>query len=210
MTTSHSEADDLALLRGALAANDNESNLWPPESVEYARMLFRRARGGTVPTLDRVFQEIGVQRAEQLAPQVLEQRKFKNLLLGYGSPCHYCGCETDLVRWNFALMKVADSKVSLGATVATAAISAVTLPLLGAGAVRLPGRAHSGQAFHLRLVTCKPCCKKHGNFLGLFMLNEQRASTHPLWQALNEHGFSKFLAEDKMPDEFKYNIGQDL
>lgn len=209
MTETHSDSDDFALLRGAIAAHDNDAQLWPPESVEYARNMFKRARGA-VPTLERVFQEIGRQRAEQIAPLIIEQRKFKNSLLGYGSPCHYCASETDLVRWDFALMKVEESRISIGATAASAAISALTLPMLGAGVLRLPGRSHSGQALHLRLTTCKPCCKTHGNFFGLFMLNEQRASAHPLWHALHEHGFTKFLPAEKMPDEFKYDIGQDL
>ena len=209
MTATYSEGDDLVLLSAALAAHDNEARLWPPESVEYARNIFKRTRG-SVPTMERVFTEIGAQRAEELTPQIIEQRNFKNLLLGYRSPCHYCASETDLVRWDFALMKVEESRISIGATAASAAVSALTLPLLGAGVLRLPGRSHSGQALHLRLATCKPCCKTHGNFFGLFMLNEQRASAHPLWHALHEHGFTKFLAAEKMPDEFKYNIGQDL
>lgn len=160
--------------------------------------------------LNVLFQEISLQRAEQLTPQIVEQRKFKNSLLGYGSPCRYCACETDLIRWNFALMRVEGSRISIGTTVTSAAVSAITLPFLGAGLLRLPGRSHSGQALHLRLITCKPCCKRHGNFFGLFTLNERRASTHPLWHALHEHGFTKYLAEEKMPDEFKYNVNQDL
>jgi hypothetical protein len=209
MNQDQSEANDFALLRGALAAHDNESKLWPKESVEYARKLFLQARG-SVPTIERVVQEVGLEQAEKLAPQVVEQRKFKNALLGYGSPCHYCNSEAELVRWDFALMKVSESKLSIGATLASAAASALTAPLLGAAAVRLPSRDFSGQALHLRLVTCKPCCKKHGNFIGLFMLNEERAARHPLWQALHEHGFTKFLPEEKMPDSFKYNFGRDL
>jgi hypothetical protein len=209
MTTNQSEADDIALLRGALAAHDAQSQLWPPESVELARSRFQRARG-TIPSLERVIQEVGPERAEQLGPQIIEQRRFKNALLGYRSPCHYCASEADLVRWNFSLMKVQDSRVSMGVSLASAAISAISFPLLGAGAVSLPGRAHSGQALHLRLVTCKPCCKVHGNFFGLFVLNEDRASRHPLWGPLHEHGFTRFLPEDKMPDEFRYAVGQDL
>ena len=94
MTQIHPDADDIALLRAALAANDVPPQLWPPESVQYARRMFQRARG-TVSSIEQVIQEVGPERAEQLTPQIVEQRKFKNALLGYGSSCHYCSSEAD-------------------------------------------------------------------------------------------------------------------
>lgn len=209
MSQIYSEADDISLLRCALAVHDDEARLWPPESIELAKTWFRRTRG-EVPSLERVFQEIGHQRAEQMTQQILDDRNFKNYLLGYGKPCHYCGAEKNLIFWNFALMKVEDSHVSIGGTVASAAISAITLPLLGAGAIRFPGRMHSGQAFRLRLVTCRPCCKKHGNIFGLFILNKERASAHPLWNVLFENGFTKFFTEERMPEEVKHKMGDYL
>lgn len=54
MTENHSDNGYLNLLRGALAAHDNEAQLWPPESVEYARNMLKRVRGA-VPTLERAF-----------------------------------------------------------------------------------------------------------------------------------------------------------
>lgn len=209
MTQSYSESEDFFLLRCAIAANDEKFELWPAECVEYARRIFKRSRGST-PSIEQIIKEIGSPRMEQLVQQVLAQRKFKNQLLGYRCSCHYCGSDDDLVHSDFALMMDTERRFSFGGTVASAAISAITLPLIGAAALRLPGRSNSGAALRLRLVTCKSCRKKHGNFFGLYLLNERHASNHPLWTTLHEQGFAKFLMDEKMPDEFKYSIASDL
>ena len=209
MTNKISDADALTLLRGALAAQDNERILWTEKNVEYARLLSIRGCG-SVASLNEVIAVVGEDRAAQLIPLIIEKRKFDNILKGYGSPCHYCGGSSDLIYFNFALMSVDSSNIRFGETVVSAAISVATLPLLGAGLLRLPGRVMSGEALHLKLVVCKSCCKEHGNMFGLFMLNEQRASQHPLWRDLHSHGFTKYLPENQMPDEFKHSYGQDL
>lgn len=208
MPVSISDEDAFELLRAVTAAHDDNCQLWPAESAEYARSLYVRGRGA-VPSIDSIIAEVGQARAEQMLPEILDERKFKNALRGYNSPCHYCGSAGERVYLDFALMRVSGSSISIGQTVASAALSTVTIPLLGVGALSLPGKSLRGAAFHLKLVVCKPCCKKEGNMFGFFM-NERRASRHPLWSVLHEHGFTKFLPKDKMPDNFRYNIGQYL
>lgn len=209
MSDAISDEDAFALLRASLAADDDVYLLWPKQSVEYARSLYMRARG-SVPSPGEILLEIGEGRAKRMLPDIVSWRKFDNALKGHGSPCHYCGSDKELIFWDFALMQVASSKIAVGSTLVSAALSAVTLPFFGVGTLRLPGRSQSGAALHLKLVTCKVCCRKEGNMLGLFLLNEQRASRHPLWKELSEHGFTKFLPEKQMPDEFKYDFGQRL
>lgn len=202
MNSSISDADAFAMVQAAAAAHDELSRVWPPESVQYGRALFVRGRG-SVPSLDQIGLEIGLERASEFLGAAVAARRLKNAMLGYKSPCHYCSSTGDLVLWDFALMKVTASKFSLGPTLLTTAVSAVAFPLVGVAILKLPGRSSSGQAVHLKLVVCKACCRKHGNLFGLFLLNEERASHHPLWSPLHEEGFSKFLPEEKMPYEMK-------
>lgn len=210
MTEAETEDDGgLFIMKSALAAHDGNFKLWPKTSVEYARNMFMR-HWKRIPSIEEVSQQIGNEQAHKLLGEIIEWRKFDNALKGYGDPCHYCGAKEDLIHWDFALMRVQGNKRNWGETLASTAISAVTLPLLGAAAIRLPGKSFQGQALHMKVVVCKPCCKKEGNWLGIFMMNEQRASRHPLWKSLQEAGFTKFLDQEKMPDAFRFDGGEHL
>lgn len=200
MSSVISDEDAYTILRTVVAAHD-DCQLWPKKSVERAKALFMRDHGN-VPSLGKVVSAIGEERARRLLPDIINLRKFDNVRVGYGSPCHYCGSNEDLEYCDFALMRVASSKVKFGQTLATAVLSAATLPLFGAGVLRLPGQSLNGEAIFLRLVVCKLCCRKEGNIFG-FLPNEQRASRHPLWNDFYKDGFTKFLRSDKMPDEFQ-------
>ena len=209
MSTEVPDEDAFALLRAVVAAHDDGCQLWSRPGVEQARSLYVRGRGA-VPSIDSIVAEIGEDRAKRMLPDIIGRRNFDNALQGYRSPCHYCGGDKDLVYFEFALMRVESSKVEVKPTLITAAVSLASFPLFGAGAFLLPGRSHKGAALHMKLVVCKPCCTKEGNMFGLFMMNEKRASRHPLWDDLHEHGFTKFLPEDKMPDKFKFGSGRHL
>ena len=197
------------LLTCTLAASDAENTQWPADNVKFARSMLTRANGA-IHSPEQIAAEIGEDRVDRLLPLILEKRKWENALKGHRSPCHYCGGTNELMQYDFALMRVESTKLKIGETIASAAIAAATFPLLGAGVLRLPSSSTLGAALHLRLVVCNTCRKKHGNVLGLFILNEQRASQHPLWQTLQDHGFTKFLPKERMPDEFQYVRTADL
>lgn len=209
MASGISDEEALLLLRGALAASDDESTQWPADNVKFARSMFTRARGA-IPSPEQIAVEIGEDRVDQLLPLILEKRKWENALKGHRSPCHYCGGANELMKYDFALMRVESTKLKVGETMASAVVAAATIPFLGAGVLRLPSRSSLGAAIHLRLVVCNACRKKHGNLLGLFILNEERASKHPLWRTLQDYGFTKFLPKERMPDEFLYVRNDDL
>jgi hypothetical protein len=198
-----------SFLAAAAAVEDVEHQLWSKELVKRAKFLWT-LNGGQVPTLNAVAHTVGVERATTMLPEVVKRRTFLNALLGYRSPCHYCGATDGLVEFDFALMRVVESKRAWGETTASVALGALTLPLVGMAALKLPGRAHHGQALALKLIVCKACCKRQGNFLGLFMLNEERASRHPLWQQLQEAGFTKFFDSESMPLELKMRSSTEL
>jgi hypothetical protein len=204
-----SDEHALGYLAAAAAVEDVEHQLWSEELVKRAKFLWT-LNGGQVPTLNEVARTVGVERATAMLPEVIQRRKFLNALLGYRSPCHYCGATDGLVEYDFALMRVVESTRAWGETTASVVLGALTLPLVGMAALKLPGRGHSGQALALKLIVCKACCKKHGNFLGLFMFNKERASKHPLWQQLQEAGFTKFFDSETMPLELKMRSTTEL
>ena len=209
MASGVSDEQALLLLSAALAASDDENTQWPADNVKFARSMFTRARGA-IPSPEQIAVEIGEDRVDHLLPLILEKRKWENALKGHRSPCHYCGGTSELMKYDFALMRVESNKLKVGETIASAAVAAVTIPFLGAGVLRLPNLSKLGAALHLLLVVCNSCRKKHGNLLGLFVLTEERASQHPLWKTLRDHGFTKFLPKERMPDEFLYVRNDDL
>jgi hypothetical protein len=201
-TPQRSDEDAAALITTALAAADDNFSHWPQPLVKRARDLWMRTQG-LVPTIQDVANEVGPHRADRLISDALERRRLVNDLLGYQSPCHYCGSLEDLCHLNFALLRVEASRRNWAATATTAFAGAISLATLGAAAIALPTKSHSGAGLAMRLVVCKSCRKKNANIFGLFMMNEGRASNHPLWNALQEAGFTKFLTEENMPWELK-------
>jgi len=201
-------SDETAMnwLRATMAANDREYILWPPENTQFATKILLKARG-RIPSIEDVISEIGEERAQNIFVAIIENRKFQNLSLGYRYPCHYCESTDDLKHHDFALMNVDKTNRKWGETAASIALSAALFPVLGGGMVRLPGRSFQGAAIHLRLVVCKACRKKNGNIFGAFFLDEKKAAKHPLWDHLIAAGYRKFLAHDKLPNEFKYQAG---
>jgi hypothetical protein len=204
-------SDEIAMkkLRAVLAAHDSENVFWPAKNVEFAVNILRKARG-SVPTIDEVAIEIGEERAHTMLPMIIESRKFDNAELGYRSPCHYCGSGDELVHHDFALMAVEKASRKWGETAASIALSAALFPVLGGGVVQLPGKSFHGAAIHLRLVVCKSCRKKNSNLFGAFVINQQKAATHPLWSHLITAGFTKFIEKESMPDDFKYRADMKL
>jgi hypothetical protein len=205
----YTEEEDLSFARAVIAANDVEFKLWPAESVNWARSKFIKEQR-VIPSIESMMMALGVEHGVNIARRAIQQRKAKNELIGYGSPCHYCGDAIDSVGFDFALMNVGSTKRPLRATLASVAISTITIPLLGVGGLASPSKSHQGACLHLKLIVCKSCCKKEGNMFGLFMLNEDRASVHPYWETLQDAGFTKFLDPEKMPQEFKLTLPWNL
>lgn len=197
---SYDDATAQKLLRAAMAANDGEYELWPKESVEWARSALMRGQG-QVPSVEQVSRAIGGERARHIVEETLSWRAFDNSLKGYRSPCHFCDGTADLQHFDFGLMRVSKSEVKWGATAATAALSAALVPLIGAGAVRLPSRSLEGALLSMKLVVCRACQTKESNWIGLFMPKERHAARHPLWESLQTAGFTKYLEAERVPFE---------
>ena len=190
------------VLRAVMAAHDNEFELWPMESVEWARAVLRKGRGH-IPALDDTARAIGTVRASAIRTETLQWRSFDNALKGYRSGCHSCTATEDVKHFLFGLMRVADSEMKWSATAVSVLASAALLPLLGAGAVKLPGRNFKGAILAMKLALCPTCQKRESNWMGLFMLKEHHTSMHPLTEQLRVAGFTKFLENEQVPIELK-------
>jgi hypothetical protein len=190
--------EDVNFLKLILAANDDKFEMWSQSAVEYARRICNK-NWQRVPSLDAAVKELGLDLSKLIYAEIKKDRDFFNALIGHKSPCHYCGSDSDLGGFYFALMKVETSNRSWGGTLASVALSAITVPLIGGAALSLPGKSLQGGAFRLKLVACKACMNKNSNLIGLFLPNEERASHHPLWKPLQDAGFTKLFLHEKIP-----------
>lgn len=202
--------DDVAILQfaRAIAADDAEYFYWPKEGVDHALWLWQQALG-RVPHPGTIYSNLGIERGDRLHKLILERRKLFNQLTAYKSACHYCGASEKIETFDFGMMNVKATSRNWVQAATSATISAVTVPLLGAGFLQLPSKSLTGATLHLRLAICPSCKKDNSNFFGLFLLKEKHAARHPLWDAVRQAGFEKFLESDQMPFGLKTRFGQE-
>jgi hypothetical protein len=98
------------------------------------------------------------------------------------SSCHKCG-KPALHNWFFGLGKVISVRRAWGDSAIAAAVSAVTLPLIGAGALRFPGKKTSFQVLRLQLRLCDSCVRR----------KDSAYSIHPAWQRAAALGYTEFF-----------------
>jgi hypothetical protein len=101
--------------------------------------------------------------------------------------CHKCGSSGGLKAWDFGLGKVVSTKRAWGETAISAALSAVTAPLIGYGMLRLPGKRTSFTVLRLRLVLCDACVRNRGGY-----------SSHPFWNEANRLGYTEFFGPTEL------------
>lgn len=190
------QSDEFALLKTILAAHDVEFTYWPQKTVEWAQAYLKNKLGRLI-SIEEFAIKIGVDKTEQFTSEILQWRVFDAQLKGYRQPCQYCGRSADLVSLDFGMMSVSSEKLEVGKSLMSTAISALTLPTLGVGAISLPGKSKTGALLHMKLIICRPCMKKEGNFFGVFMINEKRASKHPLWNDLFNAGFTRYVSKEE-------------
>jgi hypothetical protein len=97
--------------------------------------------------------------------------------------CNACGQTTKLLRWDFGLGKPVASARNWAGTALSVGLSALTIPLVGLGAVQLPGRSTRFRILRFQLVLCEHCYQKKHGF-----------EAHPWWAVLRKHGYTEFLS----------------
>jgi hypothetical protein len=101
--------------------------------------------------------------------------------------CHKCGGTAGLTAWDFGLGKVLSTNRAWSETAISAALSAVAVPLIGFGMLRLPGKRTSFSVLRLRLVLCDACLRNRVGY-----------SAHPLWEEANRQGYTEFFGTTEL------------
>lgn len=96
--------------------------------------------------------------------------------------CHGCGGKDGLTVYPFGLAKKLGREWHVAETIASVGISAVSLPLVGLGILRLPGNTTTFQVLRMKLVLCPNCRKKRINY-----------ELHPWFATVSHAGFTKFM-----------------
>jgi hypothetical protein len=182
-------------LRLAVIADDTEYNYWPAEEVNQTRNTFLRLRG-SVPSLAALQAHYGDHLASMVQKIVADRVAWLQLqveLQGTNSPCHSCGNLSDLSYHHFGLARILKKERDWTGSLISVAASAVTLPLLGTGALYGSETSKTASIMRMRLVLCKNCLEQHKGLFGGFKVTSRYAQIHPLWNKLNEAGFTEFI-----------------
>ena len=119
------------------------------------------------------------------APLTEEQQQLIDQLLPIDQKayeCHACGRTDNQYSWDFGLGKNISTQRAWGETAWSVAVSAVTLPLIGVGGLRLPGKKTSLRVLRLRLILCDSCHQRQLHY-----------SLHPWWTVARRLGYTEFL-----------------
>lgn len=185
------------VLRQTLTAWDDDNRFWSKEEVSRARELFRR-KGGDIPSYGALCQAFGKERLDAVLDNIMGERAFHLKLLAADDPCHSCGATENLKFFDFGLARVVEQKRDWKVTAATAAISAVTLPLFGVGRLYGPSKTTRGHLLRARLVLCPSCVNMRAGLFGGFTPKEMHCTIHPAWNELHDAGFTRFVPGDEL------------
>ena len=124
-------------------------------------------------------------RQQREPVQSEEQRRLIDELLPIDQKpheCHGCGTKDKLHSWDFGFGKKVSTKRAWGETAWSIAVSAVTIPLVGAGGLRFPGKKSSYRVLRLSLVLCDSCWE-----------GQTKYGLHPWWQTAIRLGDTEFF-----------------
>jgi hypothetical protein len=140
-----------------------------------------RLMGGT--TKNENLRQVGT-------PSPEEQRQLIDELLPIDQKpheCHACGRADNLYAWDFGLGKKISTKRAWGETAWSVAVSAVTIPLFGAGGLQFPGKKARLRVLRLRLILCDSC--RQGQI---------KYNLHPWWEPARRLGYMEFLSTEEL------------
>jgi hypothetical protein len=123
-------------------------------------------------------------------PRSEEERRFIQELLPIDQKaheCHACRRKENLHGWDFGLGKKISTTRDWSGTALSVVVSAVTVPLLGAGGLQWPGKTKQYQILRLRLILCDSCWEGQAKY-GL----------HPWWQTAIRLGYTEFFDAEKL------------
>ena len=188
-------------IRLVLIANDQEYKVWSTEEVDRTRRTFIQRRGG-VPTLEDLLSRFDNDKLHALLQHFVAEKsaadQLDRKLQSTGDPCHACGSTETPSEFDFGLARNHKTNRDWKTVGLSAAISAVTLPLLGTGALYGPAKSSTAQLLRLKLKLCPKCLSSRRGLFGGFTAKEADCQLHPLWKELYDAGFSKFVGPNDL------------
>jgi hypothetical protein len=109
--------------------------------------------------------------------------------------CHKCGRPHE-ERYFFGLAEMLIDKRNWWETAASVAVSALTLPTIGIGTLRFPGRKRQARILKFHLLLCCDCASGYKTIFGA--LREDGYAAHPCWEPAHNLGFTKFLSAEEV------------
>lgn len=192
------------LIEQALIARDQENSLWSRTEVEAATSSLNKKYGG-VPTLEGLEAMYGKVPVREALFALMRERHYLldaiELILRVdsgGTRCHGCGAAAALSRFVFGLAKIVKETRDWVETIASVAVSAVSLPLTGFGVFQTPGRATTANILRLHLLFCPECTKKRTRLFGNLVLSDSDYELHPCFVKARQLGYSRLLAADPL------------
>ena len=154
--------------------------------------VFCQGCGREAPPLSRSAGRRGVpDKQKRRAIESIEENRLESLLrerpVKIGQ-CLICTSSYRLAAFDFGLAKVKVAR-DWTATIASAAISAVAIPLVGFGAVRLPDKTTGIRMYKLRITLCEEC-------LSELAKSVPDPSIHPWFWILWDHGYTTLVSPD--------------
>ena len=184
-----------------LIANDAEFTAWPKSEVEDARRNIIARKGG-IPSLGNLAERFDNEKLTTLLQGYVSEQhglvQFHNGLQGKDNPCHACSGATDVSYFDFGLARMIKQERDWKSTGISAAISAVTIPLLGVGGLYGPSKTSTAQLLRMRVALCKNCVESRKGIFGGFKANEGNCSAHPMWRECHNAGFTKFISNNEL------------
>lgn len=185
------------LFAQVVAANDRTNRLWFPSEVQAAQQYCQRILK-QVPDFDWFVQLLGIDEAERAVQRAQDDRRGMLDIFSIDVPedrCHTCKRRAPVKAYKFGLAKILEQpKRDWSTTAASAAIAAITIPLLGGGYLFGSGKSQRGRVLRMELLLCAACQRERRT--GLFrVVNPSSADyvKHPRWTKAQEHGFTDFL-----------------
>jgi hypothetical protein len=189
------------LVRATVIAQDDSHRLWSSVDVQeaHAWLLKHHKR---IPTFRILYASFGKEVVDAEVERFLEERtrylSALNALVEIdekSNECHKCG-KPDTERYTFGLAEMLLDKRHWWETIASVAISAITVPTLGRGMISFPGRTRRARILKFRLRLCHSCARKSKTIFGT--VREESYAAHPCWERAHELGFRRFLSRDKV------------
>lgn len=166
---------------------------WRPEAIEIAEGELRR-RGIAEERIQelRGWKTMQAQRFQHAIDDLLETISQDES----ADDCHLCGSpqSTAVVAFGLAALVEADRKMDLGATTV---ISAIALPLLGAGVLISRGQS-TQDILRLKLRLCASC-QEGKRWMGRLDLVEEDYRQHPAYAQAEVLGFTRLMWAEHLP-----------